>query len=631
MNAQGGGAGPPARNVPPGPVPLLSDAPWPALHPLVFAQSCDGMLLVDSERRIGDVNRAMEALTGLSRDDLIGRSCLDVFQGQGARGADRPAESANELDRIIADGRAVGHWRAVVTTKSGELSDVSLSYSPLAPGTRAGPCGLLVARALPPAKHVERLPADLISTVSHELRTPLTSVKGCASMLLHHRDGLDEERVRDFLRIIDEQADRLRELIDNLADLSKMEAGALRLHRRPVPLIAILDKVIEVAGSRGRQIVSALALDDLPALDVDARRVEQCLRGLVEALAPDRRPGVALTIGGESRDGEMLMTIAGRGELSLDAAAAPGAEGGPGRRRLDLQMSLCRGIVAAHGGRMWVESVPDHGPVVHLTLPIAAQRTLPATPSTSAAATLEAPRAAPLHARTPSGRSRVLVVDDDARILKFVRATLESTGYDVRLARDGRSALDHVESDQPDLILLDLVLQDMDGFEVCQRVREFSTVPIIVLTAKGSGADKVRALDLGADDYLTKPFETAELLARVRAVLRRASFSGEPEALPVFTCGQVQVDFAWRRVLVAGREVSLSPTEYKVLHQLVTNAGRVLVHEELLARVWGPEYRGEVEYLRSYVRHLRRKMEPDPAEPRYILTQSGVGYYFRAP
>lgn len=225
-------------------------------------------------------------------------------------------------------------------------------------------------------------------------------------------------------------------------------------------------------------------------------------------------------------------------------------------------------------------------------------------------------------------KTQILIVDDEARLVRFVRANLESVGYKVITTDRGRPAINLTESKQPDLIILDIMLPDIDGFEVCERIREFSVVPIIMLTAKTDQADKVKGLDLGADDYLTKPFGAQELLARVRAMLRRIELSEGVRPQPVFICGDVEADFVRRRVSVRGQEVKLTPTEYKLLSQLAHNAGRVMLHEDLLRKVWGPEYEDEIGYLRVYISRLRRKIEQNPDQPEYILSEPGFGYMF---
>lgn len=222
----------------------------------------------------------------------------------------------------------------------------------------------------------------------------------------------------------------------------------------------------------------------------------------------------------------------------------------------------------------------------------------------------------------------VLVVDDEPRYLKLIRYNLESVGHRVTCLATGQEAVQSVALNPPDLVVLDLRLPGMDGFEVCQQIREFSTVPIIMLTALGAEQDKVRGLRLGADDYVTKPFSAQELLARVEAVLRRSRLSDVPTTQPNFTCEGVTIDFSARRVTVRGEEAKLTPTEYRLLHCLAANAGRVMTHEELLEKVWGAEYRGQYEGLRMYILRLRQKIEEDPHQPRYIITRPGVGYMF---
>jgi two-component system KDP operon response regulator KdpE len=220
----------------------------------------------------------------------------------------------------------------------------------------------------------------------------------------------------------------------------------------------------------------------------------------------------------------------------------------------------------------------------------------------------------------------ILVVDDEPQILRVMRTGLPPRGYDVRVASSGEEALDEISKEMPDLIILDLMMPGLSGLEVCRRVREFASVPIIVLSAKGAESDKVAALDLGADDYVTKPFGMDELLARVRAVLRRA-FASEPDSR-VLTVGDLTIDTDTRQVVVAGREVKLTPKEFDVLKYLVTNAGKVVTHRALLQAVWGWQSSDQTEYLRVFINQLRRKIEPDPRHPRYILTEPWVGYRF---
>jgi DNA-binding response OmpR family regulator len=225
-------------------------------------------------------------------------------------------------------------------------------------------------------------------------------------------------------------------------------------------------------------------------------------------------------------------------------------------------------------------------------------------------------------------KTRVLAVDDEPRYIWAIRAVLEGVGYETLAANDGETALELAAVEAPDLILLDIRLPDMDGHTVCQRVREFSKVPIIMLTALVDETDKIRGLDAGADDYVTKPFSAPELLARVRAVLRRVEFSEAPSASTIVRAGDLEIDLAQQCVTMGGQEVSLSATEYRLLCEFAKQPQRLLVPEYLLERVWGPGYEEENHMLRQAIYRLRRKIEPDPANPQYIQTKPGMGYLF---
>jgi two-component system, OmpR family, KDP operon response regulator KdpE len=222
----------------------------------------------------------------------------------------------------------------------------------------------------------------------------------------------------------------------------------------------------------------------------------------------------------------------------------------------------------------------------------------------------------------------ILVVDDETRMINFMRMNLELEGCRVISATNGRDALERVRDDFPDVVLLDIMMPGMDGYEVLRRLRQTSTVPVIVLTAKDEEEDRIRGLELGADDYIGKPFSHRELVSRIRAVLRRHLIQPPVQQSVVRVDERLQIDFAKREVVVDGKPISLRPTEYRLLQHLVQNAGWVMPHDVLLAKVWGPEYGDESHYLRLYVTYLRQKIEPDPAHPRYILTERGVGYRF---
>ena len=220
----------------------------------------------------------------------------------------------------------------------------------------------------------------------------------------------------------------------------------------------------------------------------------------------------------------------------------------------------------------------------------------------------------------------VVLIEDEPQIRKFLRATLAGQGYRLFEATTGADGVVEVGSRQPDVVIVDLGLPDMDGLDVIRRVREWTDVPVIVLSARGQDRDKVVALDAGADDYVSKPFGAGELLARIRVALRRTAGASHEADDAVFKVGELRVDLLHRQVLVNGKEIHLTPIEYKLLTMLVRHAGKVVMHQQLLREVWGPAHTEQAHYARVYMAHLRHKLEAEPARPRYLLTEPGVGY-----
>jgi len=225
-------------------------------------------------------------------------------------------------------------------------------------------------------------------------------------------------------------------------------------------------------------------------------------------------------------------------------------------------------------------------------------------------------------------RYKILAVDDEQRMVRFIQLNLEQDGFEVVTAYNGKEALEQVRTQLPDLILLDIMMPDINGFDVLKKIREVNNVPVIMLTAKGEEDDRIQGLELGADDYITKPFSPRELVSRIRAVLRRTKAFKEDQVDQIKVDDRLTIDFSRREVWVEGKKVDLRPTEYRLLYHLVQNAGWVNTHEQLLSKVWGFEYQDEPHYVRLYVNYLRKKLEEDPSKPKYILTERGVGYRF---
>jgi two-component system, OmpR family, KDP operon response regulator KdpE len=294
---------------------------------------------------------------------------------------------------------------------------------------------------------------------------------------------------------------------------------------------------------------------------------------------------------------------------------------GGGNSWIGLSLALCKGIVEAHGGRIWAnDSGEGNGTTISFTLPRAAKAT---------GSSLEAIQA------TGNGNQsehfRILIVDDDQNALRFLRRLLDGAGYRPILTSDPGKVLELVELERPDLVLLDPMLPGVTGWDLLGSIRAFSDVPVIFLTASDTRDDMVRALKMGGDDYITKPFSESELLARIEAVLRRRMMPGIAEATPIYTLDGLTINFGGRRVIVDGEEIPLSATQYKLLYQLAKHAGRVLTYDQILQSVWGREYRGETELVRSMVRSLRHRLGDHARNPRYIFTIPQVGYRMPLP
>ena len=473
----------------------------------------------------------------------------------------------------------------------------------------------------------ERLRSDFMGMVTHELKTPLAAIKGSAATALGSSRPLDHEESRELFLIIDEQADRMRDLADNLLDMSRIEAGSLSVKPEPVELRSAIEEAqsIFVRSGRGQRIELNMP-EKMPPVNADRRRLVQVLTNLLLNAAKFSSGGSPIRISVEHD--ALLATVRVRdegqgiepGKLPLLFQKFSQVDESPATRAggTGLGLAICKGIVEAHGGRIWAESEgTGRGATFTFTLPLAAEAepeaVQPAAPTTTAGV-------------RRSERPRVLAVDDELQVLRYLQHSLDEAGYQSIVTSDPSQVIKFVELEQPDLVLLDLRLPGISGFDLLSRIREFSAAPVIFLTASDSSDDAVRALKLGADDYVTKPFAPSELLARIEAALRRRSLPGMTDSRPPFKVKDLEINFAERRVILGGTEISLSATEYKLLYELATHSGLVLTFDQILRRVWGAEYAGETELVRSFIRNLRRKLNDDAKQPRYILTERQIGY-----
>ena len=517
--------------------------------------------------------------------------------------ADAETVRAEEVEIFVPGGKSVR-----------TLIDATPIHSPEGTVERV----VVTLQDLAPFEALERSRAEFLGMVSHELRTPLAAIKGSAATALE--DGRDPDRaeLRQFLRIIEEQASRMSGLIGDLLDAGRLGAGLLPVDSAPEDLAGLVERArTAFTGGGGRH---GLVIDlpaDLPPVLADGRRIVQVLGNLL-VNAARHSPEIAAIRVAASRDGaqvEVSVTDAGEGVPAEQLPhlfrrhPGPGGAGGSG-----LGLVICKGLVEAHGGRIRAESGgAGQGTRIAFTLPVAEEQgSTPAVPTS------------PL-ARERGTETPILVVDDDPYARRQMRDALGAAGYAPATTGEPGQVAPLIEEKHPALVLLDLVLPGADGIELMRTLPALADLPVIFVSAYGRGETVARALEAGAADYIVKPFSAAELVARVELALRRRT------APAPFVLGDLAIERAKRRVTVAGRPVRLTATEYRLLHALSLDAGGATTYESLLRRVWGGRDSANPQAVRSAVRKLRRKLGDDAGQPRYILTERGLGYRMPKP
>ena len=556
------------------------------------------------------------------------------------------------------------------------------------------------AAAAKPLAEADRMRTALLAAVSHDLRTPLASAKAAVTSLRSHDVDWSPEDSDELLATADESLDRLTRMVENLLDMSRLQAGALSLSLRPVTLDEIVPLALDGLGFGPAQV---------QLIEHGRRRrrsspTRGCSSGSWPTWCPTRSgtvpPGQPVLITASSLAGRVELRVADRGpgipREDRERVFQPFQRFGDrdNETGVGLGLALSRGLVEAMGGSLEPEDTPGGGLTMVISLPVGGT----AGTADSAQAVPAAPRLCRPRARTRCWRrgrrrvTRVLVVDDEPQLLRALRINLRARHYDVETAPDGATALAAAARCPPDLVILDLGLPDLDGVQVIEGLRGWSRVPIIVLSGRADPAGKVGALDAGADDYVTKPFHMDELLARVRSALRRsaggtevATFTLGPPCdrsgcphdhtrrgrkrqlgspMPAVPRPTAAVAPGWIRATAGGAPagsavaarwrpgrirraaaaaprgpaegasdrrpgpVRLTPTEWGVLEILLRNAGKLVPARQLLSEVWGPKYQHETHYLRFYLARLRRKLEPDPSRPRYLINEPGMGYRY---
>ena len=533
------------------------------------------------------------------------------------------------LTRALKRGERVRSEKVVIQGQNGESLTILVNVSPIKLDDGEVVSVVVTIQDAERQEGTERLRSDLLGLVSNELRTPLTTIKGSAATALGSTSPLDPAEMRQFFRIIDQQASHLRNLIRNLHDLARIEDGALSISREACSIDDIIRQVKRVSLGMGEPGPTEIRVaPGLPPILADKLRVLQILNSLLSYARKSSSRSFPIKVDVWQEVSYVAVSVEyeslGLSATDLGALLEKSLESGEDRATnlYDLELAVCKGIVEAHGGRIWRGSNPPTGvSYITFTMPVAEESLNIQKQEESAA---EGSRTLP---GSEDGQPpRILVVDDDLQNLAYTREVLSEAGYFAIGTDDPKEVYRLLETEVPELILLNLELPGVEGNELVERIPKELDVPVIFLSERGRESDVERAFDKGGDDYIVKPFLAAELSARVKAALRKREMYGLIKPAEIFQLGEVTINYAERNVAVAGRPVQLTATEYKLLFEFSISGGRILTHDQLLRRVWGMAYAGDTRLLRAFVKSLRRKLGDDAGSPSYIFTEPGVGY-----
>jgi PAS domain S-box-containing protein len=592
------------------------------MHSMIESLS-EGLFLVDNNGIIIEINRALEGLLALEKARVVGEPYQELF--------------ARLLTSVLEPEVVQQSLRQAVTSvterpvleinfKGDPPKYLEVTFFPVwdDDGSPIGWGGLF--RDVTEDRDRQSWKLELLSILAHDIRAPLASLKGHVTALLANYRRWGDEMIMEFFETINRNTDQLARQVDRSLALTRLEAGRLGLRPEVVDPSELIHHAIEqIAGSLRETQIQLEFPTELPMVRVDPARVEEVIVNLLDnaiRYAPSDSP---IQIQAIPEGALLYISIIDHGPgipkekqgTIFDKYVRADSDGGG----TGLGLFICRKIIQAHGGQIWVESPLKDSPAgAKFTF------TIPFMPS-EIKAQPDIPLPEQLSPTTPEDHLTILVVEDELDFQALIRSILEEAGYHTAVVSNGPSAIDFVQSSPPDLILLDWMLPGMDGLNICRNIRRWSDVPILILTSKTSQEDLVTAFNAGADDYVTKPFKTPELLARILALSRRRTFWKEPE-MDILNIDGLLINFDSRQVWSRGKLISLTPTEFNLLAYLARHPGQVLTYQQLLDHIYHGEEKRTRQDLFVHISRLRKKIEPAPNEPRFILTRWGVGYMF---
>ena len=599
---------------------LVSTAP---MSVFVFNAATGAVTSINrvARRLLGDLGLSIDSV-----QELIGAVTIRRADGR------RVLEEGRSVEDLLNTGETLRDEEITAELPDGRSIVALVNATPIRSPEGSVESVVVALQDLTPLAEAERLRSEFLGVVGHELRLPLAGIKGSVTTLLQGESSLDPAEMTQFLKIIDEQADYMRDLLSDLIDVVRIETGTLTVNPAPIEVTRLVEDARNTfLAAGGRQNIRITFPSDLPPVLADRRRIVQVVNNLLVNASRHSHEASPVRIEAWQDDLHIAVSVADNGR-GLTAERLPhlfakfSHPDAPDRGRdLGLGLAICKGIVEAHGGRIWAESDgPGLGSRFTFTIPVS-----------------EAPIGISKQGDAPSRQTnrqqiRVLAVDDDPHALKHIRDSLTEQGHLPTVTGDPQQVASLIEETQPHVILLDLMLPGTDGLELMQTIPAVRNTPVIFLSAYSQDEVIAKALEVGAADYIIKPFSPTELAARVKAALRNKPtqpshhLPGHPTPHP-FTLGDLTIDYTARTVTVADHPVNLTHMEYNLLAELSTNPGIPQTHEQLLRKVWGPTKTHDAQRLRTVIKNLRHKLGDNAKKPKYITTMPRYGYRMTKP